>query len=586
VIIPAAVRHSLAERLERDRREHFPDLETLVVRFRGDVAYVARDLGDGATEPLLRLSWKGSQDDWGVAVWSEPEQSYLYVTLSNGDAGGTPEDALRRAYETGPGRQANGRLRAARWSLPAPDQPKSNVVRPYLRAVRAHPVLVVLVVLAAALGSAAIVLLRSPTYTAQARLLVTPVERGEAGDLGLPLLQEHGDPTRTIETAAAVVENREIAAATADDLGGGWTAEEVLDAIDVMPRGQTNVLDVRATADDAETAAALANAYADAVIRIRDDALRQSADEAIAAIESDLAASDTMSSSTVRTLQSRLSELELVRLTGDPTVAVAESAEAPLSPDGSPTFVVVIAALMVGLLLAPGAALVVELLGRRRLMDEDEVAEVYPLAVLARVPVRRGVVASPGTDPDVRDAFRRLCAQIEIAQPRPRTIMITSPSDDNGRTSSSLNLAAELADDGSTKVVLIDLDGGLVGSAAATGIVEEAGRVAGFSRYQLRKRDSLLVLSGRNLDRGSADRAVDAAFEAIRLTADVADYVVFHAPPLAQMTDVLRLAATADALILVIHLGATSRKRLEAARAQLESIGIQPTGYVAIGASG
>jgi Mrp family chromosome partitioning ATPase len=163
--------------------------------------------------------------------------------------------------------------------------------------------------------------------------------------------------------------------------------------------------------------------------------------------------------------------------------------------------------------------------------------------------------------------------------------MITSPSGDDGRTSSSLNLAAELADDGSTEVVLIDLDGGLVGSAAATGIVEEVGRVAGFSRYQLPTRNSLVVLGGRDLDRGSADHAVDAAFEAIRLTADVADYVVFHAPPLAQMTDVLRLAATADALILVIHLGATSRKRLEAARAQLESIGIQPTGYVAIGAS-
>jgi hypothetical protein len=137
---------------------------------------------------------------------------------------------------------------------------------------------------------------------------------------------------------------------------------------------------VRAIADDPETAAALANAYANAVIEVRGDAVRQAADEAIGAIQADLASSDTMSSSTVDALESRLSEIELMRVIGDPTVAVAEAAEVPLSPDGSPTFLVIITGLLVGVILAPGAALIVDRLGRRRrLMEEDELAEVHPL---------------------------------------------------------------------------------------------------------------------------------------------------------------------------------------------------------------
>jgi tyrosine-protein kinase len=470
-------------------------------------------------------------------------------------------------------------------SPPAPAPPESDVLRPYVRAVRRHPVFVVLFVLGSILGGVAIVVTRSPTYTARARLLVTPVERGEAGDLGLPLLQEHGDPTRTIETAAAVVENRDVAGAAAADLGGRRTAADVLEAVDVSPQGQTNVLDVRAIADDPETAAALANAYANAVIEVRGDAVRQAADEAIGAIQADLASSDTMSSSTVDALESRLSEIELMRVIGDPTVAVAEAAEVPLSPDGSPTFLVIITGLLVGVILAPGAALIVDRLGRRRrLMEEDELAEVHPLAVLARVPLRRRKVPSTRIDPNARDSLRGLCTQLDLARPRPRTIMITSPSEDDGRTWVALNLAAELADAGTSNVVLIDLDDKLV-SDTEIGLVAESGEIAGFSRYQLRSRPSLVVL-GRHHAEKDTDHVVEPALQAIGQFAGAADSIVLDAPLLGEVADALRLAAVVDALILVVRLGFTTLEDLGAACTQLDSIGIPPTGYVVIGAAG
>ena len=83
--IPPAVRHALEERLERHRREHSRcELEAVDVRYRGDLAYVTAACDGGQSERLLRLRWKGSQDEWGVAVWSESEQSYVDLTLPTG----------------------------------------------------------------------------------------------------------------------------------------------------------------------------------------------------------------------------------------------------------------------------------------------------------------------------------------------------------------------------------------------------------------------------------------------------------------------------------------------------------------------
>ena len=108
--------------------------------------------------------------------------------------------------------------------------------------------------------------------------------------------------------------------------------------------------------------------------------------------------------------------------------------------------------------------------------------------------------------------------------------------------------------------------------------------MAGLSRYRLPETPSLLVLSSRDLaEERSAEHVVDVASEAIRLTADVADYVVFDAPPLGEMTDAVRLAATVDALILVVRLGSTTRGSLGEARTQLASIGIAPTGCIVVG---
>jgi len=648
VAIPVDARRALNDRLEGCRRERWPESLALTVRYNGQYAYVGRDGTDGQPDRLFRLRWTGAPDAWGFAVWDASDKRYVEeYAAPNGDAGVTPEAALDRALTwvlhdtsaTGPEEVVDeqsapmeddasdtGDLAAAtdaaddagplsspqprvklRWHRPrafdsstiatahgaAAARREPHVLRPYLRAIRAHRVFVALFMLAALAGSIAILQLRSPSYTASATLLVTPVDRGEAAVLGLPLIQELGDPTRTIETAASIVQTQPIAAAAAEEMGSPWTADRLLDAVTVAPQGQTNVLAVKASDDRAADAAKLADAYANAVIRVRTAELQQRIDGAIAEIEADLAAPNLPAAS-LEVLHQRLSDLRLMRLAGDPTISVSERAAIPQSQTGPPGVLIVLIALLAAAVLAPGAALAVELLGPRRLMGEDALAEVVTLPRLARVPrVRPGPTAGV-VDPRVRTAYRRLGVQIALSEHHPRTVMVTSPARADGRTSSALHLADALAADGST-VLLIDLD--TTKPDLTTAAVGQRGRPSpdesipdGDAVEDRLVRTllgpSLSVLSPRRGDEQWDGSVVDVVWQALQSDVEVSDYVVIDAPPLDEMSDALRLVASVDSVLLVVRLGHTTRAGVETARELLAATGVVATGLVVIGSPG
>jgi capsular polysaccharide biosynthesis protein len=148
---------------------------------------------------------------------------------------------------------------------------------PYLRAIRGHRLLILMVTLAAIGASAAWIILRTPEYKATADLLVTPLPQEDQTFLSLPLLRDSGDPTRTVQTAATVVESGQAAQRTARTLGRGWTPRKVLEAVDVQPQGESNILAVTATAEDAPVAARIANAFARGALDARSEAVKRQA---------------------------------------------------------------------------------------------------------------------------------------------------------------------------------------------------------------------------------------------------------------------------------------------------------------------
>ena len=138
--------------------------------------------------------------------------------------------------------------------------------------MRRHWLLVAVVTLAVVAVAAVTTLRSSPTYKASAKILVSPIAQGETSFANIGVVQESGEPVRTVQTAAALVDSLAAAQLTAARLGHGWTASGVQDAVSVTPLGESDVLNVTAETSPPGEAALLADTFArTAVNYARDD---------------------------------------------------------------------------------------------------------------------------------------------------------------------------------------------------------------------------------------------------------------------------------------------------------------------------
>lgn len=92
--IPEATRRSLGQRLQIRRRERWPQLTDLSVRFRGSFAYVDGVTANDDALPLFRLRYGGSATSWGFAIYLASKDGYEESVLPSGTFVGAPEEAL------------------------------------------------------------------------------------------------------------------------------------------------------------------------------------------------------------------------------------------------------------------------------------------------------------------------------------------------------------------------------------------------------------------------------------------------------------------------------------------------------------
>jgi hypothetical protein len=88
---PASTKTSLQQRLSARAREHWPQLSSVEVRFRGAFAYVTGQLPDGDPLPLIRLRYGGSATRWGFAIYRASHEDYQDSILPTGAFAGTPK---------------------------------------------------------------------------------------------------------------------------------------------------------------------------------------------------------------------------------------------------------------------------------------------------------------------------------------------------------------------------------------------------------------------------------------------------------------------------------------------------------------
>ena len=189
----------------------------------------------------------------------------------------------------------------------------------------------------------------------------------------------------------------------------------------------------------------------------------------------------------------------------------------------------------------------------------------------------------------------------------PRTILITSAEKQDGKTSTAMNLALDLAErDANPLYVEADMRrpalaraadveapaGGLRAVLSGTSSLEEELGTATFDPGR-RSRGAPRVALGGRLDVLPAgegtqqpqtilgDRSASALLGRAR---ERAGYVVVDGPPLGVVSDMLPLAKRVDAVIVVVRLGQTRSRRLRRLLEQLANADVIPTGIVVIGA--
>jgi capsular exopolysaccharide synthesis family protein len=471
-------------------------------------------------------------------------------------------------------------------------RPEEGALGPYLRAIRFHGLVVLLVTLAALAGAIAWLTQREDRYEATAEVLVTPLPDSDNAFVGLQMLRESSDPTRTVQTAANLIDSRQAAAVAARRLGAGYTPGEVQADTEVEAQGQSNILAITATASDARAAAGLANEYARAALDVR----RRNVTRQVEAGLRQLGARREAADDPVERAQlaQSLNQLEALRAAGDPTLSLAQPAAVPGSVVGAPAWLVIAVALAAGFILGCAAAMLIELLDRR-VRDEEEVVERYPLPVLARVPplprsLRRSEVVSPlSMPPAVREAFRAVQVQIERTEGA-RVVMVTSGSTGDGKTTASVNLAFALARAG-CKVILLDLDLRKRDISRHLSVEGAPGLVAMLSGQ--RRLADLLVpapeLPGLHVVPAGAGNMV--LFEAlVRKLPEIlaqartlADYVILDTAPLGEVSDALPMTADVDEIVLVARPGHTNRASFDRVHELLERHGTTPLGLLIVG---
>ncbi|MGI9627351.1 MAG: polysaccharide biosynthesis tyrosine autokinase, partial [Longimicrobiales bacterium] len=300
-------------------------------------------------------------------------------------------------------------------------------------------------------------------------------------------------------------------------------------------------------------------------------------------------------------LLSQLYQARIVEAAAGPYVHIVDAAQAaPRLPQGTRGFLVLGAVL--GLFLGIGSSLFLEYLDRT-IRTRSEAEGLLGLPVLGTIPGlnrRSPIPMPPGTEPAqprmvVRDpfdrageAFRNLRLNLTFVRinERPvRSILVTSPGPEEGKSTTSLNLATTLAQYGE-RVLLIDADL----RRPVLHRVLERDREPGLTNLLIGNAGPEDVIQRDaipNLDLIAAGPCPPNPAELVgsltmgemlgKLENDY-DRVIVDSPPVLAVTDAAGTAAYVDGVLLVVRSGRTEDRAAERATEQLNRLGVRVLG--------
>ncbi|MDP2710645.1 MAG: polysaccharide biosynthesis tyrosine autokinase [Solirubrobacteraceae bacterium] len=427
------------------------------------------------------------------------------------------------------------------------------------------------------------------TYEASAKLLLgsdAAVEQALQG--GTAPAVDQGVAATSLDLASL---NR-IAVRTASALGG-VTPDEISGAVEVIPRGDSSVVDILATGGRREQVAPIANAYADSYIAFRREDARSGLRRVEDALNSQISrAVRAGREGRANELREKRDDLRLLQTVQSGGAELVERAVTPLGAASPKPRRAAIIGAGFGLILGIGLALLFDVLSRR-LTDPKEAESLFDSPLLGTIPSSRAVRDASASSPPLpaveQAAFQRVRTNmLHYNDYNISSIAVVSALPEEGKSTVAWNIAVAGAEAGA-RVVLVEGDLRRPSFVRRIGVPDSDG-VTAVLQGVAHPKDVIRRLSlNGNTNGSSAARTLDVipAGEAHanptyliesermeRLVLDLEeryDLVVIDTPPALVVSDSMALVDRVSGVVVVSRMGRNTRDAAEQLRRHLEN---------------
>jgi capsular exopolysaccharide synthesis family protein len=411
-------------------------------------------------------------------------------------------------------------------------------------------------------------------------------------------------------TNLKLVQLGDMAEKTAAHLGQGLTKEKVSEALGVSAQGESNIVNVAATAPSPTLAADIANTYTNLFVTEQQDSNHRYYASALKLVNRQLSALSPKERAGTAglALQDRAQSLGVLAELRNGNVQIAQPAAIPTSPSSPKTTRNTALGALLGLLLGVGVAFLLERFDRR-IREPKDLEAVYGLPLLGVVPESSALSRSGRGDGEAvlpsgeSEAFHLIRAHMRYfnVDRELRTLMVASAAPGDGKTTIARHLAAAAARVGS-RVLLLEADLRRPTIARQLGLTPGRGvsdvLIGSVSLTEALHRIELVAPSNDRPDGHSFDVLVAGATpppnpgeliesKAMASLLDQAkamyDLVVIDTPPLTAVSDAFPLLKKVDGVVIVGRVGRNRRDVAERLHETLTGAGAPLLGVIANG---
>jgi len=301
-------------------------------------------------------------------------------------------------------------------------------------------------------------------------------------------------------------------------------------------------------------------------------------------------------------LLQRMKEIGVAAGVQESNIAVIDTAQVPTGVFRPVLTKNLAIASMLGLMFGVGLALLLEFLDRT-VRHADDVERLVDLPVMGLVPLDPGNDAAGGRrqgpeggnalshcsaqrpGSSVSEAFRSLRTSLMFSTPEgmPRTLLVTSTLQGEGKSTTAVNLATVIAQNGS-RVLLIDADlrrpalhrdFSMSRAPGLTNAIAQFEKGVALDRSLIRDTDVeglSVIAAGPATPKPTELLSSDRLFQVISECSELFDHVVIDAPPILGLADAVVLSRMVEGMLVVVAAGRTGKEHLRVAVRRLQQV--------------